>query len=111
MTFDFETLNYLPKEDEKQMSKSTTLNAYIKPFMVSTYVKLPDSNIVRNFCHAHSGKEFIHQWFEFLFEYSEKVCEANKSMYSEVLQKLTDDTRSASSNSVSKCEQFINILE
>ena len=29
MTFDFETLNYLPDEKEKQLSKSTELNAHI----------------------------------------------------------------------------------
>ena len=85
MTFDFETLNYLPDEDEKQMSKSTELNAHIIPFMVSTYVKLPSEHKLQNFCYDIDGKEFINKWFDFLFEYSEKVCDANKNMYREVL--------------------------
>ena len=104
-------MNYLPDEDEKQMSKSTELNAHIIPFMVSTYVKLPNDHKIQNFCYDIDGKEFLNKWFDFLFEYSEKVCNANKNMYREVIQKLSEEARSMSSSSVSKLTQFLKILD
>ena len=73
-------------------------------------MKLPAGNELRNFCHAHSGKEFINQWFEFLFEYSEKVCEANKNMYREVFPKLTEEKREQFIKILDRCYQSSNVI-
>ncbi|KAI5543715.1 DNA/RNA polymerase superfamily, partial [Trichomonas vaginalis G3] len=86
ITFDFETLE---TKEELQLSECATLNAYLKPFMVSSMVKLNDKTYTRNFC-LTSSDSFISDWIEFLFSTCSLVAKSNMSQYNELLKPQTD---------------------
>ena len=56
ITYDFETL-----EDpiNEEITQQTTLDANLKPFMVSSTVKLPSGIETRNFCLANEGETLL----------------------------------------------------
>ncbi|KAI5529585.1 hypothetical protein TVAGG3_0325310 [Trichomonas vaginalis G3] len=88
ITFDFETLE---TKEELQLSECATLNAYLKPFMVSSTVKLNDKTYTRNFC-LTSSDSFISDWIEFLFSTCSLVVESNMSQYNELMKPQNGQT-------------------
>ncbi|KAI5498529.1 DNA/RNA polymerase superfamily, partial [Trichomonas vaginalis G3] len=106
ITFDFETLE---TKEELQLSECATLNAYLKPFMVSSMVKLNDKTYTRNFC-LTSSDSFISDWIEFLFSTCSLVVESNMSQYNELLKSQTAGTLSHTLNEKQK-EAFKELLD
>lgn len=99
ITFDFETLE---TNEELQLSECATLNAYLKPFMVSSTVKTDTAlcasglrpsvsglketvpartrTFTKNFCLA-SSESFISDWIEWLFDVAPEIVKANVKQY------------------------------
>ncbi|KAI5527115.1 hypothetical protein TVAGG3_0289040 [Trichomonas vaginalis G3] len=94
ITFDFETLE---TTEEKSITKSTTLNAVLKPFMVSSVCE----DVTKNFCYA-TDENFIINRIDWLFEKAKEVKELNMNQYEEVFSKL---------KTIEQEEKFLKLLE
>ncbi|KAI5516342.1 DNA/RNA polymerase superfamily, partial [Trichomonas vaginalis G3] len=109
ITFDFETLE---TKEELQLSECATLNAYLKPFMVSSTVKLNDKTFTRNFC-LTSSDSFISDWIEFLFSTCSLVAKSNIEQYEELMKPQTDQTAGTLSHTLNEKqkEAFKELLD
>ncbi|KAI5544409.1 hypothetical protein TVAGG3_0101650, partial [Trichomonas vaginalis G3] len=109
ITFDFETLE---TKEELQLSECATLNAYLKPFMVSSTVKLNDKTYTRNFC-LTSSDSFISDWIEFLFSTCSLVAKSNIEQYEELMKSQTDQTAGTLSHTLNEKqkEAFKELLD
>ncbi|KAI5485634.1 hypothetical protein TVAGG3_0928210, partial [Trichomonas vaginalis G3] len=109
ITFDFETLE---TKEELQLSECATLNAYLKPFMVSSTVKLNDKTYTRNFC-LTSSDSFISDWIEFLFSTCSLVAKSNIEQYEELMKSQTDQTAGTLSQTLNEKqkEAFKELLD
>ncbi|KAI5502408.1 hypothetical protein TVAGG3_0886340 [Trichomonas vaginalis G3] len=106
ITFDFETLE---TKEELLLSECATLNAYLKPFMVSSTVKLNDKTYTRNFC-LTSSDSFISDWIEFLFSTCSLVAKSNIEQYEELMNTLNEKQKEAFKELLDEEFNKVNII-
>ena len=90
ITFDFETLEDPVNEE---LTEHTTIDANLKPFMVSSVVRLGDNRETQNFNLPNDGEDFINKWIEYLFIKAEEVAKLNISQYDKVYELLPKEAQ------------------